>query len=99
LRHGPAEVSQAGRRLGTDVAEMARDDVVVVPSPSDLTCGACPFREPCQAMRLGQDAGPIVSSRYRERPPDILEEGRLGGGAWGTGRGAAPPGFRGGEAR
>ena len=97
LRHRPAEVAAAGRRLGTDVAEMARDDLAVVPSPSDRHCGACPFREPCQAMLAGQDAGPILSSRYRGRPPDILEEGRLGGGAWGMGRGAAPPRFRGSE--
>jgi hypothetical protein len=47
----------------------------------------------------GQDAYPILSSRYRERPPDILEEGRLGGGAWGMGRGAAPPKFHGSEGR
>ncbi|HTZ29738.1 MAG TPA: hypothetical protein VMC83_37430 [Streptosporangiaceae bacterium] len=60
---------------------MARDDLAVVPSPSDPNCRACPFREPCQAMIAGQDAGPILSSRCRERPPDILGEGRLGGGA------------------
>jgi hypothetical protein len=30
----------------------------------------------------------------QQRPPDRPEEGRLGGGAWGMGRGAAPPKFR-----
>jgi hypothetical protein len=99
LRFSPAEVAAAGRRLGTDAAEMARADLAVVPSPSDRSCRACPFKEPCQAMRAGQDAGPILLSRYRERPPDILQEGRLGGGAWGMGRGAAPPKFRGSEGR
>ena len=86
VRHSPAEIAAAGCRLGTDVAVMARDDSAIVPSPSDPNCGACAFREPCQAMIAGQDAGLILSSRYRERPPDILEEGRLGGGAWGMGR-------------
>ena len=99
LRHGPAEIAAAGRRLGTDVAEMTRDDLAVVPSPSDRHCRACPFKEPCQAMLAGQDAGRILSSQYRERPPDILEEGRLGGGAWSVGRGAAPPRFRSSEGR
>ena len=99
LRHSPAEVAQAGRRLGSDVAEMTRGDLTVGPSPSDQHCPACPFLDPCQAMLAGQDAGLILSSRYRERPPDRLEEGRLGGGAWGMGRGAAPPKFRGSQGR
>jgi hypothetical protein len=99
LRHSPDEVARAGRRLGTDVAEMTRSDLIVGPSPSDQYCPVCPFLGPCQAMLAGQDASPILSSRYRERPPDSLEEGRLGGGAWGMGRGAAPPKFRGSEGR
>jgi hypothetical protein len=99
LRHSPAEVADAGRRLGTDVAEMTRDALAVDPSPSDRHCPGCPFLAPCQALFAGQDAGPVLSSRYRERPPDSIEEGRLGGGAWGMGRGAAPPKFRGTEGR
>jgi hypothetical protein len=56
---------------------------------------ACPFHAPCQALFAGQDAVPILLSGYRGRPSVVLDEGRLGGGAWGTGRGAAPPRFRG----
>ncbi len=99
LRHSPAEVAGAGHRLGTDVAEMIRDDLAVDPSPSDRHCPACPFLGPCQAQFAGQDPEAILSSRYRQRPPDSLQEGRLGGGAWSTGRGAAPPKFRRGEGR
>jgi hypothetical protein len=95
LRRSPAEVAQAGRRLGTDVAEMLRLDVSVDPSPSDRHCPACPYLDPCLALLAGADARPILASGYRKRPPDGLQEGRLGGGAWSTGRGAAPPKFRG----
>jgi hypothetical protein len=95
LRRSPADVAGAGRRLGTDVAEMIRPDLDVSPDPSDGKCGVCSFRVPCQALYDGQDAAPILLSGYRPRPPGDLEEGRLGGGAWSTGRGAAPPRFRG----
>jgi hypothetical protein len=47
------------------------------------------------ALLAGADARPILASGYRKRPSDGLQEGRLGGGAWSTGRGAAPPKFRG----
>jgi hypothetical protein len=99
LRHGPARVAEAGRQLGTDAAEMTRDDLNVDPSPSDRHCPACPFLGPCRAQFAGENAGPILSARYRQRPPDSLQEGRLGGGAWGMGRGAAPPKFRGSDGR
>jgi hypothetical protein len=95
LRRSPADVAEAGRRLAADLAEMARPDAGVYPEPSDRNCPPCPFLAPCQALMDGHDAGPILRSGYRRRPPDGPEEGRLGGRAWGMGRGAAPPRFRG----
>jgi len=95
LRRSPADVAEAGRRLGADLAEMARPDAGVYPEPSGLNCPPCPFLDPCQALMGGRDAGPILRSGYRKRPPDGPAEGRLGGRAWGMGRGAAPPRFRG----
>jgi len=95
LRRRPADVAEAGRRLGADVAEMTRRGLSVYPNPSDGHCPACPYLDPCRALCGGTDAGPVLRSRYRKRPPESPEEGRLGGGAWGTGRGAAPPKFRG----
>jgi hypothetical protein len=99
LRHSRADVAGAGRRLGLDVAQMIRPDLDVYPDPSDGKCGVCAFRAPCRALDDGQDAAPIVLAGYRQRPPGELEEGRLGGGAWSTGRGAAPPRFRGSSTR
>jgi hypothetical protein len=94
LRRRPADVAAAGRRLGADIAEMARLDVDVYPEPSDQNCPSCPYLDPCLARSAGNDARPILLSGYRKRPPGNLEEGRLGGRAWGMGRGAAPPRFR-----
>jgi hypothetical protein len=94
LRRSHADITQAGHRLSTEVAEMIRPGVSVYPNPSDNSCPACPYLDPCLALCAGEDAGPVLLSGYRERPPESPEEGRLGGGAWGIGRGAAPPRFR-----
>jgi hypothetical protein len=93
LRRGRADVAQAGRRLGADVIEMTRPRVGVDPHPSEHHCPACRYLDPCRALFAGEDAGRILRSGYRERPPEGPQEGRLGGGAWGMGRGAAPPRF------
>jgi hypothetical protein len=74
---------------------MADPGVTPQPSPSAENCSACDYFAPCQALLAGQDAGPVLASGYRQRPPHKLVEGRLGGGAWGLGRGAAPQKFRG----
>jgi hypothetical protein len=94
VRRSRAEIDVAARRLAGDAAAMLAPGLAVPPSPSDENCPPCPFRGPCQAMQAGQDPGPLLRTAYRQRAPDNLTEGRLGGGAWGMGRGAAPPRFR-----
>jgi hypothetical protein len=94
LRRAPADVAGAGRRLGADVAEMTREGVEVYPVPSAANCPPCPYFEPCRALQAGRDARPILTSQFRQRPAGLPQEGRLGGRAWGLGRGAAPPRFR-----
>jgi hypothetical protein len=95
LRRDPADVKQAGRRLGADVAEMIREDLEIYPEPSDDKCSPCPYLAPCRALMNGTDAERILLTGYRKRPPEAPAEGRLGGRAWSLGRGAAPPKFRG----
>jgi hypothetical protein len=95
LRRTPADVAAAGRRLGRDVAEMVRSDLALYPEPSDENCPPCPYLDPCLALRNGRDEERILRAAYRKRPPEPPEEGRLGGRAWGVGRGAAPPKFPG----
>jgi hypothetical protein len=93
LRRGRAEVAAEGQRLARDAAEMIADPATY-PNPSVVNCPACDFLDPCLAIFAGDDAGSLIAPAYRERPPDRPIEGRLGGGAWGTGRGAAPPKFQ-----
>jgi hypothetical protein len=93
LRRSPEDISAAGRRLGADAAEMTRPGLRADPNPSDRHCPACPYLGPCQAMFAGNDPRPILSSGYRQRPPENPEEGRIG--ASGLSRGAAPFRFRG----
>jgi hypothetical protein len=95
VRRSPEEVQQAGCRLAADVAAMLDRGVAVDPSPSEGNCAPCPHRAPCVAMSAGHDPAPLLRSAFRERPDEDPQEGRLGGGAWGTGRGAAPPRFHG----
>jgi len=93
LRRTPADVAEAGRRLGQDVTEMVRPDLALYPEPSNENCPPCLYLHPCLAQRNGRDEEPILRTAYRRRPPEPPEEGRLGGRAWGMGRGAAPPRF------
>jgi hypothetical protein len=93
LRRSRAEVAAAGQRLASDAAEMTGGPAIY-PDPSVANCPACEFLDPCLAIFAGDDADPLLMSSYRERAPGMALEGRLGGGAWGTGRGAAPPRFR-----
>jgi len=89
LRRGRDEVAAEGRWLARDAAEMVAGPPAY-PNPSLLNCPPCAFLDPCLAMFAGEDPGPILAAAYRDRPPDRPLEGRLGGGAWGMGRGAAP---------
>jgi PD-(D/E)XK nuclease superfamily len=90
VRHSPAAVTAAGEQLAADAAAMLAAGPSAPPNPSDANCRPCEFLPPCLAMRAGRDSEFLIRSGYRPRPPDALEEGRLGGGSWGTGRGAAP---------
>lgn len=95
VRRGRSEVAEAGRGLSLAAAEMTGAGAGTEPSPSPEICPSCAFLAPCQAMSGGQSPAALLRSGYRERPEQKLVEGRLGGGAWGMGRGAAPPRFRG----
>jgi len=89
----PTEIVLAGRQLGAEVLDMLDAGVSLYPNPTEEGCGGCPFRPPCQAMREGRDAGPILAAGYRARPEPELEEGRLGGQSWSMSRGARPMRF------
>jgi hypothetical protein len=91
VRRSPAEVAEAGRRLAEAAIQMTAAGAGVAPSPSPAICPGCAYLAPCQVMMDGRDPAPLLRAGYRERAPGKLAEGRLGGGAWSLGRGAAPP--------
>jgi len=96
VRRSRAEVAEAGRRLAADAARMMDPGLITEPSPSDENCSACAFVAPCEEVSAGQEPDAALRSGYRQRPAQKTAEGRLGGGVWGLGRGAAPPRPRGG---
>ena len=90
LRHD-ARSAAPRPRLGRGRADDARPrrarraDPVVDALRAVRVPGAVPRDEPGRRRRGAARAA------LPARPPDMLEEGRLGGMSWGMGRGAAPP--------
>ena len=77
-----------------EAAEMLDPDLAVYPTPNRLrelrVRGAVLRRcKPAMTRRTS------CTRHFRARPPEELEEGRLGGSTWGMGRGARPARFTG----
>lgn len=85
-------IDEVGRQLAVEAAEMLDASLPLYPTPG-ADCSICPFVTPCLAMQSGHDAGDLLAAHFRPRPPERLEEGRLGGATWGMGRGAMPVRF------
>jgi hypothetical protein len=86
-----AELDGLGARLAHEALDMVDPDLLLYPTPAPEHCSACPFRAPCLAVNEGGDAETILTERFRERPTEVPEEGRLGAVTWSMNRGAAPP--------
>jgi hypothetical protein len=91
IRRGEDELAAAGRDLAVEVSTATRANVDVFPSPAPEVCARCSYRSPCLALNQGLDASAELSQSYRHQPPELVEEGRLGGVTWSMNRGAAPP--------
>lgn len=88
-----AELEACGRQVAEEALEMTSPALVVYPSPSLANCAPCPYREPCIALNMGTDEQAILQANYRNRGPEEIVEGRLGGVTWSMNRGARPPKF------
>jgi len=88
-----AELEACGRQVAEEALEMTSPGLVVYPSPSVANCAPCPYREPCIAVNMGTDEQAILEANYRNRGPEEIVEGRLGGVTWSMNRGARPPKF------
>lgn len=89
-----AELAAFGERLAVQLDAMTAPDVDRHPAPADRRCAACGFRAPCLTMNLGEDPAALLAAGYVARTHEPTP-GRLGGGTWSIGRGAAPPEFGG----
>jgi hypothetical protein len=91
IRRSEAELTAAGLNLAAEINTATGADLVVYPSPTPDVCARCVYRAPCVSLNQGLDVTAELSESYRERPPESIEEGRLGGVTWSMNRGAAPP--------
>ena len=91
-RYTTTEKRNAAARLGARGAGDARPVGLVGPDPVlDALRAGAPSARPACGGTGATTPSVLLAEGYRERPPDLLEEGRLGGTSWGMGRGAAPP--------
>jgi len=88
-----AELAACGRQVADEALEMTSQGLIVYPSPSVANCAPCPYRDPCIALNMGTDEQAILEAEYRNRGPEEIVEGRLGGVTWSMNRGARPPKF------
>ncbi|HEX8932911.1 MAG TPA: hypothetical protein VF788_01665 [Pseudonocardiaceae bacterium] len=91
IRRGETELAAAGRDLAVEVSMATSANLDVYPSPAPSICARCSYRVPCVMMNQGHDPTVELSQAYQQRPPESLQEGRLGGVTWSMNRGAAPP--------
>src|SRR5947209_6025541 len=91
IRRGEAELAAASADLAAEVTAATSPDLQIYPSPAPEVCSRCLYRSPCLILNQGQDPTAELAKSYRSRPPEHLQEGRLGGVTWSMNRGAAPP--------
>lgn len=90
-----SELAACGRQVALEAVEMTGEGLALYPNPSEEHCVPCAFRQPCLALNSGIDPSALLAADYRNRGPDDVEEGRLGGVTWSMNRGARPPKFGG----
>lgn len=93
IPRGLVEMERVRYKLGLEARDMTSESLPVYPAPAWDVCSGCRFRPPCIALDTGADADAVLVAGYRPRPPAEVQSGRLGGGTWSMGRGAAPPTF------
>jgi hypothetical protein len=89
IRRSRGEIGAAAAMIAMEALEMT-DAPAIYPNPAQH-CEECAFTAPCLAMFAGSDPQPVLSERFRRRPPVTASKPRLGQATWGFGRGAAPP--------
>ncbi|MGH3930154.1 MAG: hypothetical protein ACRDTF_09280 [Pseudonocardiaceae bacterium] len=91
IPRGAAELAAAGANLAAEARAATSTDLEIYPTPAPEVCMRCSYLAPCLVLNEGGDASVELARSYRHRPPETVQEGRLGGVAWSMNRGAAPP--------
>jgi hypothetical protein len=91
VRRGESELAATGAALAAEVRAATSVDLEIYPSPAPGICAHCSYRPPCLILNRGDDVTAELARSYRRRPPEAVQEGRLGGATWSMNRGAAPP--------
>ncbi|HEU0089736.1 MAG TPA: hypothetical protein VFQ77_19155 [Pseudonocardiaceae bacterium] len=91
IPRGEAELAVAGASLAAEASAATAANLQIYPSPAPEVCASCAYTAPCLVLNEGGDADTELARSYRHRPPEEIEEGRLGGVTWSMNRGAAPP--------
>ncbi len=86
-----AELAAAGANLAAEARVVTSTDLEIYPTPAPEVCLRCAYLAPCLVLNEGGDARVELARSYRQRSPETVQEGRLGGVAWSMNRGAAPP--------
>jgi hypothetical protein len=73
------EVQGFGRQLAALTQDITDSMLRVYPTPSWPHCRLCRYRSPCIAMNEGGDASRVLAESYRDRGPEKVERGRIGG--------------------
>lgn len=66
IYRAPSELSTFWESLKEVATLMVTPDVVVYPSPSQLNCSRCSFKDPCSLVNRGRSVTTIMSNNYRE---------------------------------
>ncbi len=82
IPRSPAQLARRGLDVALQTREMTGPSPLLYPNPAPGHCTRCAYREPCLAMSLGVDAGPILETSYRKRTAEDFQPGRLGS-VWG----------------
>jgi hypothetical protein len=79
-----SEVEGFGKQLAATAQDITDPMLRIYPTPSWGHCRRCPYRSPCVAMNEGADWRSVLAASYRDRGPEKVERGRIGGstGTW-----------------
>lgn len=66
IHRSPKELSNLGKQIALEAAEMLDPNISIYPNPSRYGCSFCAFRTPCIAQNDGSDVEYILKDNYTQ---------------------------------